>query len=456
MTERKKRVKKEVVEQVVEKALPNIPVVGRQGGWIPVIRESFTGAFQQNIDIPTNTVLAQSTIFKCMKLIASDISKLEACLKKRNEFNIWEYYENSSLTPLLKKPNHYQTRIQFFEQWIMSKLAYGNTFVLKRRDSRNVVNALYILDPTNVQIIVGKEGDIFYRVRADDLAGLQSDTYIPQREIIHDRWNTIQHPLVGLAPVYAAGLAALQSLNIQYDSSSFFGNQSIPSGILSTDASLTADTAQALQTAWDDNFSGNNAGKVAILGDGLKFNQMRISAVDAQMIEQLQWAGTEIASVFSIPLYKVGLGPLPSYNNIQALNVEYYSQTLQVLVEAIEVLLDQELPTPTGICVQFDINGLLRMDTQTQVQTVKDLVVSGIMSPNEARAKFDMNPVEGGEQPFIQQQNYTLEQAANRVLVSTEPTRQQPEQEVTEQEPTEEEVDLMVDELTSEENGYDN
>jgi hypothetical protein len=36
------------------------------------------------------------------------------------------------------------------------------------------------------------------------------------------------------------------------------------------------------------------------------------------------------------------------------------------------------------------------------------------MSPNEGRAKFDLKPVTGGESPYLQQQNYSLEALAKR------------------------------------------
>jgi phage portal protein BeeE len=37
---------------------------------------------------------------------------------------------------VLRKPNHYQTINKFIENWILSKLMNGNTFVLLQRDNR--------------------------------------------------------------------------------------------------------------------------------------------------------------------------------------------------------------------------------------------------------------------------------------------------------------------------------
>ena len=57
---------------------------------------------------------------------------------------------------MLRKPNRYQTRIKFVEQWMMSKLTAGNTYVLKQRDERSVVTALYVLDPATGEAAGGR------------------------------------------------------------------------------------------------------------------------------------------------------------------------------------------------------------------------------------------------------------------------------------------------------------
>ncbi len=42
---------------------------------------------------------------------------------------------------MLRKPNRYQTRIQFLSQWMTSKLLHGNTYVYLQRNGAGVVEA---------------------------------------------------------------------------------------------------------------------------------------------------------------------------------------------------------------------------------------------------------------------------------------------------------------------------
>lgn len=392
-----------------EKAL-NSPA--DRGGWWPIIREAFGGAWQRNVEISFDNVLSFHANFACQTLIASDIAKLRVKLVAQDSDGIWSEVRNPAYSPVLRKPNGYQNRIQFFENWVLSKLQRGNTYVLKQRDGRNVITRLFVLDPCRVKPLVSDSGEVFYELDTDNLTGLTERVIVPAREIIHDRFNCFFHPLVGLSPIFANGLAATQGLSIQNGSAKFFANGSRPGGVLTAPGAIADETAARLKAHWDANFTGANAGKVAVLGDGLKYEQMAEKAVDAQLIEQLKWSAEVVCSTYHVPPYKVGIGQQPTYNNVQALNTEYYSQCLQVLIEAIELCLDEGLGTGETLGTEFDVENLLRMDSVTQMQVLKES--AGILSPNEQRAKLDKKPMPGGNSPMLQQQNYSLEALAKR------------------------------------------
>lgn len=398
----------------ITKAAPE-PVIENRGGWWPIIRESFTGAWQRNVEVNHQAVLAYHAVFACMTLIASDIAKLRVKLVAQDSDGIWTETSNAAYSPVLRKPNGFQTRIQFWENWMLSKLSRGNTYALKRRDNRNVVIELYVLDPNRVKPLVTPDGAVYYELQPDNLAGLKEDRIVvPASEIIHDRFNCLFHPLVGVSPIYANGLAATQGLSIQNNSANLFGSGSRPGGLLIAPGRIDPENATRLKEYWDNNFSGKNAGKVAVLGDGMTYQGLSVTPEDAQMIEQLKWTAEVVCSTFHVPPYKIGVGSLPSYNNVQALNTEYYSQCLQVHIEAAELCMDEGLATGDKLGTEFDLDNLLRMDSVTQMQVLKEGVSAGVLAPNEARAKIDRKPVAGGSSPYLQQQNYSLEALAKR------------------------------------------
>src|SRR5262245_45443315 len=398
------------------KALNSLPYSPDYRYWHPIIQDPFTGAWQANLEIRNDTAASFHADFACKTLIARDIAKLRVKLAEKDKNDIWSEVTNPAFSPVLRRPNDYQTRNQFWESWVLSKLSRGNTYVLKVRDDRNVVTDLHVLDPTRIQPLVGDDGSVYYRLSADNLAGIGEIT-VPAREIIHDRCNCLFHPLVGTPPVFASGLASMLGLNAQKAAALLFENRSQPGGMLIYPQSVDATEEQRVKEQFEQRFSRANLGRIAVLTGGAKYEKLPLTAVEAQMIEQLKWSAEVVCSVYHVPPYKVGVGELPSYNNVQALNVEYYSQALQSHIQTSEELLDDGLGLggwAGGMGTEFDTENLLRMDSITLTTTIRDAVGAGVMSPNEGRSKFDLKPVEGGESPYLQQQNYSLAALAKR------------------------------------------
>jgi len=401
------------------KGLQLAPLSGR-GGWWPVsIAEPFLGAWQRDLSISMDTVLTYSTVFACETLIMSDLGKLCLRLVEKDGDGIWVETENPAYSPVLRKPNRYQNTSQFVETWTASKLNSGNTYVLKQRDGRQVVTAMYPLDPTKVTPLVTPQGAVYYELKRDDLSGLSAERLIvPASEMIHDRFNCLFHPLMGLSPIFACAVAARQGLAIQNNSSKLASNGSIPGGVLTAPGAIKDETALRLKAYWDSNFTGANVGKVAVLGDGLKYEAMAHTSVEMQLVEQLNMSSVAVCSAYHVPPYMVDVGPAPPYSNAEPIIQKYYNQCLQTLMKAIEDSLDEGLslgPPNNKFGTEFDPDDLIWMDATAKAKAAQDGIGSGGMSPNEARKRYyALGPVTGGDSPMVQQQYYSLAALAER------------------------------------------
>lgn len=393
------------------KALQTVPVTG--GGWFPVVAESFGGAWQTGTELTQAELTAHGAVFACVSLIAADIGKLPVSVTQKQR-GVW-IAGDSAFDALLRQPNSYQNRAQFFNAWIVSKLLHGNTYAFKVRDGYGRIIGLKLIDPAKVKILVSDDDAVFYQITGG--TGLQrngEDVTIPAREIIHDRGICLKHPLVGVSPITAAALAAGQGMAIQGASSSFFANGARPSGVLTAPGAISPETAARLKADWEVKYTGNNAGKTAVLGDGLKFESMTMTAVDAQLLEQLQFTDKQVCTAFGVPAWKIGIGEMPTYNGSEAGQLHYYQTTIQTLLESLELCLDTGFDLPTDQRTEFDTNELLRLDTATRFEGYAKAIGAGWMAPNEARQREGLLPVEGGESPLIQQQNYSLAALAKR------------------------------------------
>jgi HK97 family phage portal protein len=391
--------------------------------WWPTVQEPFTGAWQRNMEMSQDTSIRHHAVYTCITLIAQDIAKLRIKLVEQDPATgIWEETTAPAFSPVLRRPNRYQNRIEFLESWVYSKLTWGNTYILKERDNRNIVTALYVLDPSRTRALVAPDGAVYYQLYTDSLNGITEDSQVvPASEIIHDRMSAVFHPLCGLSPLTACNLSALQGMEAQKQSIEQSRNQAVPSGILIAPGQIAQDTADRIKAKWQANYGGSNVGRVAVLGDNMRFERMAISPVDAQMLEQMKWSAETICAAFHVPGFLV-TQTAPTYNNVEALGLSYFSQCLQSHIEKIELNLDEGL----GLVdvqghiygTELDVDdGLLRMDSASKMRMVGEGVQRAILSPNDARKRFDLPPVKGGETPLIQQQYWPIDVLTQREAV---------------------------------------
>lgn len=381
------------------------------GGWRPVIHEPFTGAWQMNRELRREEVGSFFAVFACASKIAQDVSKLQWRAVRRDGIGkVLDYlpvgYE------VLKRPNHYQNPQQFLECWVQSKLFRGNAYIYLDKDFSGSLKAMYVLNPDLVKPLVDDDGSVYYELAAEKL-NRTARQVIPAEFILHDRWNCFYHPLVGLPPVMACNIAAANGLSIQKSSWSFFGNKARPAGILTAPGHIDKDKAAELAKQWNQAYSGDNAGKTAVLSDSMQFQAITMSAAESELIGQLRLSAEIVCSAFKVPPFLIGFGGIPAGMKVSDLNELYYSSCLQTIIEAIENLLSDTLPQHK-VAVEFDLDALIRMDAFTQIEVLKTGVGSALITPNEARAKLGYEPVVGGDSPYLQQQNFSLAALAKR------------------------------------------
>lgn len=384
-------------------ALASVPRALWGGG---VVREPYMGAWQKNDERVYPSLLASPPVFACHSRISQDISKCRLNLVEQTGPDVWEPTTNPAYSPVLRKPNHYQTTARFIEQWVTSKLATGNTYVLKRRDLRGVVTQLYVLESTHVRVLLAPDGSVYYELHKppNDLTGLWAEDADPivvaARSIIHDRWNCFFHPLQGLPPLYAAALAARQGLTMQEHATTFFSEGNQPNGILQAPLHTTPEKMRELKDMWSTRTNG-----VAVMTGDLKYTQLAISSVDSQFVEQLQFTEQQILGIYGMPqvIYNAASGGA-AYGKNESVIQLYHDECLQPLMKGIEDCLDEGLELAADLGTELDVDDLLWMDTTTRTKAAVD-GIRGVLSPNEARRKyFALPPIEGGDEPLTQQQ----------------------------------------------------
>lgn len=401
-----------------EKALH--AVSDHHGGWRRIL-EPFSGAWQQNVEEKQGTVLCYPALYACLSRISQDIGTMPFLLKRRETADIWIEVENPAYSPILRKPNKFQNDQQFREAWALSLLIHGNTYALKQRDNRGVVTDLYILDPCRVIPMIADNGDVYYQVNYPTAQNLLPENYpaeqltIPAREIIHHRINCFHHQLIGVPPLCAAHWPAVKNLKILKNSTEFFANGARPGGILTAPAGISEEDGEKIKISWQTQYGKGNQGKVALIGADLKYQDLGLSSgADSQLVAQLEYSDRQICQPFGVPPYIVGIGEIPAGMKTDEVTTSYYQRALRPIVEGMERLLDDGLGISRPLGVELGEDALLRMDVGKLADVEAKLVGGKIKTPDEARAKFGLQPTGGGNTLWGQNQDYPLGMLADR------------------------------------------
>lgn len=392
------------------------------GQYAGIIREPFAGAWQRGLSITPAEPLQNPAVFACISMISGDIGKLRPVLQRKRG-GIWQDAETN--LPILETPNSVQTRNAFYAQWVSYLLTRGNAYAIIKQDSAGQPVELRLIDPVRVQTLVSAGGDVFYKVGCDDWAGIQQESVLPARSVIHHVINPLFHPLVGLSPLYAAALSGDFGEAARQTALKEYSNTARPGGIITAPGSVNTDKLRAIKDAWEGGYSGDNRGRTAVLADGMEFKSIEAASMtDAELINVLKLTTDQICGCYGVFSWMINNGSMPNYNGSSTGQQFYYQRTLQRYIEEMESLLAKAFSFGANKRVSFDTSTLLRLAPAEQMAVVAQGVGGSILSPNEARLQLNLPPVLGGDQPLAQQQYYSLASIAGRQVPAAAPVPQ--------------------------------
>lgn len=318
-----------------------------------------------------------------------------------------ERVTGSALTRILKSPNDYQSISDFLLNLTRRLYERGEAFALAIRNNRNEIVELHLMRCGYPY--VAYDGSIFYQLSGNEIVEqrFSMGNPIPARDVLHVRLHTPRHPLKGESPILSTCLdraMAGAALNQQV---AFYLNQARPSFMLQTDEKLTPEQTRQLRELWDQQTQGDNAGGTPILTWGLKAHPVATDANDAQLAEMLKMTDQNVALAFRLPLQVLGLGGTP-FASTEMLMQSWIASGLGFALNHIEEAFGQlfRLGGVPDEYLEFDTKALQRSAFRERIEALARGTISGIFSPDEARADEDLPAVEGGhgKMPRVQQQ----------------------------------------------------
>ena len=368
----------------------------------------FLGGSTSGKTVTERSAMQMTAVYSCVRILAEAIAGLPLHLYTYKEDGGKEKAIGHPLYLLLHdEPNPEMSSFVFRETLMTHLLLWGNAYAQIIRNGKGEVVALYPLMPNRMTVDRDSSGQLFYsyQMNNSDAPTMKTGTVILKpSDVLHIPGLGFDG-LVGYSPIAMAKNAIGLAIATEEYGAKFFSNGATPGGLLEYPG--TVKDPDRVRESWNKGFSGSqNAGKVAILEEGMKYTPISIAPEQAQFLETRKFQINEIARIFRVPPHMVGDLEKSSFSNIEQQSLEFVKYTLDPWVVRWEQSLSRALFTPEEkkqYFFKFKVEGLLRGDYQSRMNGYATARQNGWMSANDIRelANLDRIPAEDGGDLYL-------------------------------------------------------
>jgi HK97 family phage portal protein len=219
-------------------------------------------------------------------------------------------------------------------------------------------------------------------------------------DILHIRSIGVR-PYAGVSPIEQAREAIALSLVLEQHGAGLFGRGARPAGVLRYPRALTTELAERLRRSFESLYrGGENSGRTCVLEDGIEFQPLQLSSVDAQFLELRKFQLQEIARIFRVPLHLLADLERTTHSNAEALGQQFLTFCLLPVLKLWQDALRITLLTPEErkeYYVEFLVDDLARADLAARFTAYSQAINAGVLNPNETREMENRPPYAGGE-----------------------------------------------------------
>ena len=288
-------------------------------------------------------------------------------------------------------------------------LLKGNAFALIERDGNKKVKSLIFL-PAEFVTPIELPNDIEYKV-----LGLKNN--VKSEDIIH-LLNFTYDGVNGVSTLQHARKTLGLSFSAEDSAEGFYRGGGNLSGVIKVESSLTSKQKQDIRDSWNRAFSGSNGvpNGVCVLEGNMSYQPISVNPADAQLLDTRKYNVIDVCRFFGVSPIKCFDLSSSSYSTIEASQLAFLTDTIAPLIEKIELEFARKLfvgAEQDNMIVKFDTSVILRTDKQSLASYYNTLFNIGVISPNEIRKTLDLQPVEGGDNHYLQVNITTMDKIVN-------------------------------------------
>ena len=353
------------------------------------------------VSVTKSNAMTIAGVYSAVRVITDAVSSLPIHVINDNGTTKTKEIDHPISTLLSKEPNNLMTSFIWRQIIMPHVLLWGNSYNVIEfagGGSRRPISILPV-HPSKVEVM-NIDGLLWYKIKIEGAKDLMVD----QSNILHFRG--LGDEIIGRSVIdHAKENLGLGKAAEQFGST-FFGNGANMHGVLSSDKGLTDKAITNLRASVDTIHGGiSRSNKILILEEGLKFTNTSIPPDAAQFLETRKFSITDIARWFKVPPHKIGDLERATFSNIEEMELSFAKESLLPYILMMEQEIDRKLfreSEKRTMYSKMNLDGLLRGDIKTRYEAHKIGIQNGFITPNEARAKEEMNPIEGLDTTWMQ------------------------------------------------------
>lgn len=342
------------------------------------------------VSVSEYTAMNITSVYSAVGIIADTIAQLPAAVYRRTDAGREVVNDHPLTQALALQPNAYMGAFSQRQTSQSHALLWGNGYIEIERNGRGQAIGLWPLMPDQT-IPERRAAELRYRVTIDgEQFSLAADRVAHIRAVGHDGYN-------GLSQIRLHAQALGLALSTERFGAKFFANDAAAGGFLYHPGRLGEKAQENLRNSIEKQGGLDNAHRVKILEEGMKYQQITIPPEDAQFLGTRSFQVEEVARIYRVPLILLQSHEKTTSwgSGIEQLIIGFVVWTLQPWIVQWEQELTRKALTPTerkqGLFVKFALQALLRGDMAGRAAFYKTLAEISALSPNEIRELEDRN-----------------------------------------------------------------
>lgn len=361
-------------------------------GWAPP--PGHVGMSVAGVAITEDRANTVSAWFAGIRNISEDVATAPLHVYRRAGRNAEKAVDSPVYRLLHDAPNPEMTSFTFRSVLQAHAMAWGNGYAEKELNGSGRTVALWPLRPDRMEVF-WEDGRRVYEYRPTATAQpvrLKSERVFHLPGLGFDGLRG--YPILALARETLGTTVALREYGARV-----LANDARPSIALTHPGVLSDPARQHISDSWNATYGGfTNAGRAAILEEGISIQAMGFPPEDIQFLESQKWQVAEIARWLRIAPHKIGDLERATFSNIEEQNIDHVTSTLRAWFVRWEQQLDKDVIADPALYCEHNMDALMRGKTLERAQANTLKINAGAMTPNEWRAQDNQNPLPWGDE----------------------------------------------------------